>query len=364
MNVGHNKNSTVHLRKNHAEKKLHSDDADSLCGNCGTLIQGNFCHVCGQSAHVHHSLLHLLEEMVHGLWHFDAKGWRTIPLLIAYPGELTRRYIDGQRAKFISPLGLFLFMVFLMFFVFSFSKEHEMNFHAGDIAKAQEDIAKGFNSDIEKAKKEVVAAQTKLDAAKKAGKNTESEQDDLTAALEEQQSAEESFKNTQQIVAQANASLPSLNGVRGTTKLKGASGESLLRALKHAYDNPELVYYKIQNNAYKFALILVPLSLPFLWLILIGHKQFTMFDHAVFSLYSLSFMAFLAAISSVLILCGLENIVKVLWLVGPPIHMFRQLKGTYQLSVMGALWRTCFLCATAVVMVLLFIAFVVMLSLA
>ena len=31
------------------------------------------------------------------------------------PGELTRRYIDGQRARFISPIALFLFCVFLMF---------------------------------------------------------------------------------------------------------------------------------------------------------------------------------------------------------------------------------------------------------
>jgi hypothetical protein len=302
--------------------------------------------------------------MVHGLWHFDAKGWRTIPLLIAYPGELTRRYIDGQRARFISPLGLFLFMVFLMFFAFSFSKERDMKFHPGDIAKAQEDIAKGFHSDIDKARIAVTAAQTKLDTAKKAGKSTESEQDDLTEALEEQQSAEESFNNTQKIVAQANASSPVLDGVRGTTKLKGASGETLLRALKHAYDNPELVFYKMQNNAYKFALILVPLSLPFLWLILLGRKQFTMFDHAVFSLYSLSFMAFLASVSSVLIYCGLENVAKILWLAGPPVHMYRQLKGTYQLSVMGTLWRTGFLCATACMMVILFIVFVVMLSLA
>ena len=35
------------------------------------------------------------------------------------PGELTRRYIEGERARFISPLALFLFTVFLMFAVFS-----------------------------------------------------------------------------------------------------------------------------------------------------------------------------------------------------------------------------------------------------
>ena len=33
------------------------------------------------------------------------------------PGELTRRYIDGQRASFVSPIALFLFCVFFMFAV-------------------------------------------------------------------------------------------------------------------------------------------------------------------------------------------------------------------------------------------------------
>ena len=38
-------------------------------------------------------------------------------MLVRRPGELTRRYIEGERAKFISPLALFLFSVFLLFAV-------------------------------------------------------------------------------------------------------------------------------------------------------------------------------------------------------------------------------------------------------
>ena len=89
------------------------------CANCGTPITGNFCGHCGQKGHLHKSVLHLGEELIHGLLHFDTKGWRTLPLLIARPGQLTRRYIDGQRTRFVSPLALFLFMMFFMFFVFS-----------------------------------------------------------------------------------------------------------------------------------------------------------------------------------------------------------------------------------------------------
>src|SRR3954464_897115 len=84
-----------------------------MCANCGAQLNGAFCHVCGQSSHIHRSLLHLVEEVVHGILHFDTKGWKTFPLLVAFPGRLTRRYIDGQRKTYVSPLALFLFMVFL-----------------------------------------------------------------------------------------------------------------------------------------------------------------------------------------------------------------------------------------------------------
>ena len=141
----------------HNDKKSSLTEAEPhsepVCANCNTPINGNFCHNCGQSAHVHHSLLHLLEEMVHGLWHFDAKGWRTIPLLIAYPGELTRRYIDGQRVRFISPLGLFLFMVFFMFFVFSFSKTSTLQLGNEPVANAtKQAVTGGVNKGMDDAK--------------------------------------------------------------------------------------------------------------------------------------------------------------------------------------------------------------------
>ncbi len=36
-------------------------------------------------------------------------------MLAWHPGHLTRRYIEGERATFVSPIALFLFSVFLMF---------------------------------------------------------------------------------------------------------------------------------------------------------------------------------------------------------------------------------------------------------
>ena len=83
-----------------------------------TLI-GVHCHVCGQKAKVHRTLHAFGHDILHSVLHFDGKIWRTLPMLFWNPGELTRRYVHGERAKFVSPLALFLFTVFLTFAVFN-----------------------------------------------------------------------------------------------------------------------------------------------------------------------------------------------------------------------------------------------------
>ena len=91
-----------------------------VCSDCGAAVTGKYCSECGQPTHVHRSLLHLCEEVLHGVMHFDARIWRTLPLLLLNPGRLTREWIEGRRTRYVSPLALFLFTVFLMFFILSF----------------------------------------------------------------------------------------------------------------------------------------------------------------------------------------------------------------------------------------------------
>jgi hypothetical protein len=91
---------------------------EQSCLNCGAALSGPFCHSCGQKAHVHRTLTAFWHDLAHGVLHLDGKIWRTLPLLAWHPGDLTRRYARGERAKFVSPMALFLFSVFLMFAVF------------------------------------------------------------------------------------------------------------------------------------------------------------------------------------------------------------------------------------------------------
>src|SRR6476646_12169984 len=117
------------------------------CLNCGARLTGAYCSVCGQKAHVHRSVRGFLQDFVQGLFNFEGKIWRTLPMLAWRPGEMTRRYIAGERARFISPVALYLFTVFAMFAVLNLTGE--LNPHAGTSMK------NGLQSEIADQQKQV-----------------------------------------------------------------------------------------------------------------------------------------------------------------------------------------------------------------
>jgi hypothetical protein len=118
---------------------------------------------------------------------------------------------------------------------------------------------------------------------------------------------------------------------------------------------PELAIHKLKNTAYKFSFLLVPL-LPFMWLMFLRRRDIAVYDHAVFSLYSLSFMALLTVTAALLSMTPLNgHLGWLLWIV--PVHVFLQLRGTYGLTRWGASWRTITLLSAAGVVIGMFLLF-------
>jgi hypothetical protein len=132
----------------------------------------------------------------------------------------------------------------------------------------------------------------------------------------------------------------------------------LNNSIGKAAKNPELLAYKLQDNASKFSWLIIPLSVPFVWLLFPFSRRFRLYDHAVFVTYSLCFMSLLVVSGVILQSIGLAAIGAILWLL-PPFHMYRQLKGAYGLGRWGALWRTTLLTMFAFIVVSLFLAVVV-----
>lgn len=317
------------------------------CANCGTALAGSFCHACGQRGHVHRSLLHLSEEFLHGILHFDAKAWRTLPLLVARPGELTRRYIEGHRARFVSPLALFLFMVFFLFFVGSLTSKSNFNIKAPD--------EKGRTV----AEKRLAEAKTELEARQAA----------LVARPGGADAAELAEVRAELAIVERTArALDAGNGASAADAADGAAEASMsgIAPLDAAFDfamkNPEYALYKLKNTAYKFSFLLVPITLPFLWLMFFWRPNVTMFDHAVFSLYSLSFMSLLFVLLFLLKFAGLKSAVASLLFIVPPLHLFFQLRGTYRLSIRETLWRTVALVSVVAGVFVLYLMLILYLS--
>ena len=119
--------------------------------------------------------------------------------------------------------------------------------------------------------------------------------------------------------------------------------------------------YKVQDAASKFSWLLIPLSIPFLWLLFPFSRRFRLYDHTVFVTYSLSFMMTLVIAGGLLVAAGSSGLAGLLFLV-PPFHMYRQLKGAYHLGRFGALWRTVALTVFAFVAVSLFVVLLVALG--
>lgn len=96
------------------------------CLNCGAATPGEFCSKCGQEAldarvRFRNQLAHFFEEV----FNFESRLPQTMKLLMARPGALTRAYNGGQRARYVTPLKLYLFASLGFFLVLSLSASHE-----------------------------------------------------------------------------------------------------------------------------------------------------------------------------------------------------------------------------------------------
>lgn len=88
----------------------------SNCLNCGAVLEGRYCHICGQKAVPVDVRLHdFVHEATHEFLHLDGKIVRTAKLLVAKPGALTNEFLIGRRARYISPLRVYLTCSVLFF---------------------------------------------------------------------------------------------------------------------------------------------------------------------------------------------------------------------------------------------------------
>ena len=92
------------------------------CLNCGAVVHGNYCHVCGQeNIETKESFWGLLTHFIYDITHFDGKFFTTIKYLLFKPGFLSHEYLKGRRNSYLHPIRMYVFtsaFFFLIFFSF------------------------------------------------------------------------------------------------------------------------------------------------------------------------------------------------------------------------------------------------------
>lgn len=324
-------------------------DEDS-CLNCGTALIGSHCHACGQKANLHRTLSAVGHDLVHGVLHLDGKLWRTLPILTLNPGIITRRYIDGERAGFVSPMALFLFSVFLMFAVFQ-----AIGFTTpSDLKGAVE--GENFEAALAEARAERDAAQAAFDA-------TEADTPERGIAAAELRAAQSDLRTVESasaVLLGQGAQVEDGPEIR----LGGAPDLPIFKNLEKKWrENPGLMLYKLQANSYKFSWLLIPLSLPFVWLVFAWRREFKAYDHAVFVTYSLAFMSLFFIALSLLGKLGIGGgWLFTIFATLAPLHIYRHLKDTYGLSRFSAVWRLVVLLVAIAIVVSIFMQVLLLLG--
>lgn len=291
--------------------------------------------------HLHKTVRAIWHDLLHGVLHLDGKFFRTLPELALRPGALTRRYIDGERAKFVSPFALFLFSALLMYATYSvLGGDGE----AASKVSAQE-AAEELREEVEKADRRILEAENELKEPGLAGSRRARLQQRLVEARETRDEL-----------------------IRATTSATAAAAQTGgpvggLSTLERMRADREFVSYRLKANAYKFSWALIIISTPMVWLLFAWNRRYGLYDHAVFVTYSIASMSLLFSVWTIasglgvghgLLLIGL--MLYGLW------HLYAQLKGTYRLTTPSAVLRFSLLCLIAAVSGVIFYAMITMMS--
>jgi len=95
------------------------------CLNCGTRLKGQYCGNCGQRSRSRLiSLWELISDAFGDLFEIDSRLWQTLVPLMMRPGQLTRDYLKGRRARYMPPFRMYL-VLSLLFFVVAFFDPHK-----------------------------------------------------------------------------------------------------------------------------------------------------------------------------------------------------------------------------------------------
>lgn len=104
------------------------------CLNCNSIVKGNYCSHCGQSANFSRTTpKELMEELQYGILHVNKGLLYTTKELLLRPGNTINNYLVGKRVKYTKPFvflliwGAIYSVVFHLFHYFPMEELNDKN---------------------------------------------------------------------------------------------------------------------------------------------------------------------------------------------------------------------------------------------
>ena len=277
------------------------------CPNCSTELHGRFCSNCGQNQkNIARFLLDLGEEYFGEFFSLDSRIWRTLSTLLLKPGQMTRDYFDGKRARYIPPLRLYLVLSFIFFLVISvFNFEPD----SSDVNLSQATVT---GAEIDNSKTE----------------QTEPEANESLAELEEDLAEELEASGLQINEKDAETLIVETLAPLGSS-VQGQISQQLTKARAAIGDDPSALGEAVLDIMPPVVFFLLPVFAIFLKLAYLRQSVFYT-EHFVLTLNNHSFLWLLLPISELLEYFGtFANIIGVLLIPYMAYYLYRSMRVFY-----------------------------------
>jgi hypothetical protein len=332
----------------------------AACANCGTVLQGPFCHACGQDSDTHkRSIIHLAWEAVEGVFHVDGRLLRTLPDLFLRPGRLARDYMEGRVARHVPPFRTFLVALLLFIFAAEHATHEEIvregeqraalaaalatpQGRAREAGKALAEAARERDSDLAEAARDR-AEDLKDPDANRANTEARYVKAVQRAGVDYAIELDKADRVAKGLPPETSAEAAAHAGVQLPKKRM----HWWTAGLHKATANPEYYLTVMFTWGHRLAALLLPIVGLSLALVYRNKPRYFIHDHLLVAMNLLSF-AFLANAVGLILPPPLMFYWLGLVAIWTPINLFQTLRGAYGSSIFGATLKTLIVWATSV----------------
>ena len=332
----------------------------TLCMNCETELTGRFCHACGQEHADHHrSILHLVWESFEGMFHVDGRLWRTIPWLFVKPGELSKEYFQGKRARHVPPFRTFL--VSLLIFILAAEAvlhkwTHDLQHgaeHPPAAAAGGHDEKGGTNVNVGLPDGQKIGVVRDGRLVREPRAEPAAPPSGVSVRVNTPEGVKTGYMKDGKVVDADGKviadGLPTAGSIYGEILKEGDAGqnpEEFRRKVgwaegqvKKIVENPSYFMMIAFGWGHRLAVLLLPIFAAFLALMYFYRREVFVYDHLIVSMNFLSFTFLSFAIALIMPgpVRGWALLVATLW---SPVNLFMTLRGAYGSGVFSALVKT------------------------